>query len=72
MSSGVVWEGSKTKIGDTPASMVAARLQGLHLGLVAAQQLGFKDINILAPSDHQVLQVCLPLHTSPGRVQAQA
>ena len=60
----VVWEGSDQTSGSVPANRIVAQMQGLLMGLLAAQHLGLKDLQILTPEDHGLMQVCLkPLHT---------
>lgn len=67
LSEVVVWEGSDRASGNIPATMIIAQMQGLHMGLLAAQHLGFKDLQILIPADYGLLQVCLMLmhHAHP-------
>ena len=55
-----VWERSKAEVVDGHANVTAAQLQGLHMGLLAAQHFAFKDVNIVMPHDQQLLQVCVP------------
>ncbi len=56
-----VWQGSKAESSSGPIHKVAAQLQGLHMGLLAAQQLGFQGIVVQAPNNWHLLQV---MHTS--------
>ncbi len=52
-----MWQGSKSEAGTAPIHKVVAQLQGLHMGLLAAHQLGFQSLVVQAPNSRQLLQV---------------
>lgn len=51
-----IWQGAKSEAGTTPIHKVVAQLQGLHMGLLAAYQLGFQSVVVQAPNSSQLLQ----------------
>ncbi len=50
-------QGSNSEAGTAPIHKVVAQLQGLHMGLLAAHQLGFQSLVVQAPNSTQLLQV---------------
>lgn len=57
-ASGVlIWQSSEAENVNGHVNKVAAQLKALHMGLLAAQQLGFENVRIQAPNSHQLLQV---------------
>ena len=54
-----VWQGAKSERNDEQLPKVAAQLQGLHMGLLAAQQLGFHSVVVQAPNSRPLLQASL-------------
>lgn len=52
-----IWQGSEAEDSNGSMHKVAAQLQGLHMGLLAAQHLGLQNIIVQAPNSRALLQV---------------